>query len=113
MSVLIKGMKMPEACWDCFVDNALAQNIAYFEAICPFTERIVTFADFDAMSGRHPECPLVEVPTPHGRLVDCETLKDNLAVLFERNEILIDVWLVYAIDDLIDELPTIIEAEEE
>ena len=80
MSVLIKGMKMPEACWDCFVDNALAQNIAYFEAICPFTERIVTFADFDAMSGRHPECPLVEVPTPHGPLDEAEpTSKGALA----------------------------------
>ena len=64
MSILIKGMEMPKNCWDCFADNALAQNIAYFEAICPFTERFVTFSEFDAKSGRHPECPLVEVPTP-------------------------------------------------
>ena len=98
MSVLIKGMKMPKSCSECGFEC---------RAYCFLVDTVIESND------RPDWCPLVEVPTPHGRLVDCETLKDNLAVLFERNEILIDVWLVYAIDDLIDELPTIIEAEEE
>lgn len=39
------------------------------------------------------------------RLINAEALKDDLAVLFERNKRLIDDWLVGAIDDTIDEQP--------
>lgn len=116
MSIFIKGMKAPETCWDCFIDNDLAQNIAYFEAICPFAERFVTFADFDAMSGRHPECPLVEVP-PHGRLIDADKLhKAMYHRAFETDGDTMwqsGCWVRYrAIEQVQNSQPTIIEAEE-
>ena len=40
------------------------------------------------------------------RYIDAEKLKDEIAVLFERNPNLIDEWLAYAVEDAIDEQPT-------
>ena len=105
MSILIKGMKMPERCEGCLMYR---HNAEYDYAYCCISSVNV----LGHGNARLNNCPLVEVPTPHGRLVDCETLKDDLAVLLERNANLIDDWLAYTLDDVIDETPTIIEAEE-
>ena len=40
------------------------------------------------------------------RYIDAERLKDDMAVLLERNEKLIDEWLANCVDDLIDDQPT-------
>lgn len=40
-------------------------------------------------------------------LISREALKDEIAVLFERNPNLIDDWLAYAVEDTIDDAPTI------
>lgn len=42
------------------------------------------------------------------RAIDVDALKDDIAVLLERNSGLIDEWLANCIDDVIDEQPTII-----
>lgn len=60
----------------------------------------------DGQDGRYPDCPLIEIPTPHGRLKDVDRIEyEN--VYFE------DVGESYEIvgKDDIDELPTVIEAE--
>jgi len=50
MSVIVRGMKMPKDCFECMVD-------------CPVgTQRFI-------VKGRPRGCPLVEIPTPHGRLI--------------------------------------------
>lgn len=41
------------------------------------------------------------------RLIDADALRDEIAVLFERNPKLIDGWLAYAVEDTIDDAPTI------
>ena len=69
MSILIKGAKLPKNCWECFSDE-LNVGIACCGAKCPFCERIITRDEFNAWTGRHPDCPLVEVKEPHGRLID-------------------------------------------
>lgn len=108
MSVLIKGMKMPNNCGECVLCNAVKDD----EYDCEInTYCHATSESLESLDVRGDWCPLVDVPTPHGRLVDCKTLKDDLAVLLERNEKLIDEWLANAIDDLIDELPTIIDRQ--
>ena len=61
MSVLFKGMVMPQCCGECkfMVDRwCYASEDAYF-----------------VENKRHPDCPLVEVPTPHGRLIDADELE--------------------------------------
>ena len=72
MSVIVKGMKMPENCWECMKTD-LNIAISVFGGMCPFCEKIRT--DHDMQTGRHPECPLVALPDKHGRLVDADAFK--------------------------------------
>ena len=48
MSILIKGMEKPISCDDC----------------------IVPLSKCDFLQKRSDECPIVEIPTPHGRLIE-------------------------------------------
>jgi len=57
MSVLIKGMEMPRHCGECGIDW------------CHIWHRAE-----NPIEKRPPDCPLVEVPTPHGRLIDADKL---------------------------------------
>lgn len=41
------------------------------------------------------------------RLIDKDALADNIAVLFERNQTLIDEWLMDCVEDEITDAPTI------
>ena len=63
MSIFIKGMEMPENCNKCRFQSALR---LYCDAMpynfCGNTDDIER-PDF---------CPLIEVPTPHGRLIDAD-----------------------------------------
>ena len=85
MSILIKGMDMPYSCKQCNMFN-LIKDINVFR--CGANNEYYE-ADFDYHNIRHPDCPLIEVPTPHGRLIDADAYQYS--------------------GDLIDE-PTIIEA---
>lgn len=71
MGVYIKDMKLPHDCDHC--------ELRYDNCAC-----IVTGARFDFEKSdkqRLPNCPLIEVPEPHGRLGDldalCEGRLDN------------------------------------
>ena len=57
MGVYIKGMEMPITCNECRV----------FEAA-----NCYRFRDIKFTKERHQNCPLAEVKTPHGRLVDAD-----------------------------------------
>lgn len=66
MSILIKGMEMPECC-----------------GYCPFEYKNYCMAKPSLMvesTDRHPRCPLIPVP-PHGDLIDRDALM-NHEVLF-------------------------------
>lgn len=110
MSVLIRGMEMPESCWECEVGSASQLD----NKTCPFY----------AMEGQEQEnyqnkiaegCPVSYVP-PHGRLIDADALMKEIQETCKR---------LYGTDDInavsptlaafklyIGEAPTIIEAEE-
>lgn len=66
MGVYIKGMEMPKDCPLC--------PLAHYNALQEFTGCEITRWYFDsetmATSTRPSFCPLVEIPTPHGRLID-------------------------------------------
>lgn len=90
MSVLIKGMEMPPNCYDCPFIELQEDEKAFclaglFEMFGIYTQQ------------RYYICPLVEVPTPHGRLIDADEL------FGEYCEIAIAPYL-YA--------PTVIESDE-
>ena len=64
---------------------------------------------------RHPSCPLVEIPTPHGRLGDLDKLKRKAQkVSTEAWKMKLTAKIETTINqfiDWIDELETIVEAE--
>lgn len=85
MSILIKGMEKPISCDDCIVPLSK----------CDFLQR------------RADKCPLVEIPTPHGRLIDASELIKSYMKGTKT-----DIDDFYDTIDIIDNTPTILEAEE-
>ena len=55
MSVIVKNMEMPERCGQCFLRVGNCKQRIYMEQ-------------------RPKDCPLVEIPAPHGRLIDADKL---------------------------------------
>ena len=96
MTTLIKGMEMPMVCDDCW---ALDEYGDYPR--CRITEEQRGY-NFRIREQRMEHCPLVEVPTPHGRLIDADALNNE----YYKSPSFLN--LCYAINAA----PTIIEAEE-
>lgn len=91
--ILIKGMEMPKCCSKCDL-RVIAIGLDFQCAISGETVD-------DYYSSRHPKCPIVKVPTPHGRLIDADYLKkDKININGTDFVLLVDV----------DNAPTIIEA---
>lgn len=85
MSVLIKGMEMPESC-----------------VTCRWHERWgcgLTGIGTNTAEG----CPLVSIPTPHGRLIDADRLPHYTGYALSANEVA----------KAVETAPTIIGAEED
>lgn len=83
MSVLIKGMEMPDSCEKCpFLDYEQGFCFASGEKEKSgwYVSSLYSGSpEFNTM--RNPKCPLVEVPTPHGRLIDADALMDYLTII--------------------------------
>ena len=94
MGIYVNGMEMPKKCLWCPL-----QYIGFCQ---------VTKTDVNSDLGRRADdCPLVEVPEPHGRLIDADMLMDdvkkNSASYFAED--FAREWL--------DVQPTVIEADGE
>lgn len=93
MSVLVKGMKMPDSCYHCKIAESCGHYIANY------TDR------------RHPDCPLIALPDKHGRIVDADALRDRLQSLADDgwNKSTTTTWAEAFSEcaDMVDEAPTI------
>ena len=78
MSVLIKGVDMPTQCYDCYL---VAQDPDGKGLYCKFLKE-----DIADWCSRLPNCPLIEVPTPHGRLADCDAVKECIDEVADCND---------------------------
>ena len=67
MSILVKGMKMPTRCEDCPVCHYMERGTI---TVCG-CKATMMIRPIDCNSKPY-WCPLVEVPTPHGRLIDAD-----------------------------------------
>ena len=57
MSIIVKGMKMPDSCYHCKIAESCRRYITNY-------------------SNRRPnDCPLIALPDHHGRLVDADAFK--------------------------------------
>lgn len=107
MGVYIKGMEMPTSCYVCpFCDYVSARCDAVKGN--PYTpeSRYEKRADF---------CPLVPVPSHHGRLIDADALMQiirehdyPLKAHFNSTD---NGMFTIGIQQAVDEAPTIIEAD--
>lgn len=71
MSVIIKGIRMPINCAECVCGNAQ-------DGWCYVNELPLRRLCDGRVDISRPEwCPLVEIPTPHGRLIDADALIEN------------------------------------
>lgn len=101
MSILIKGMEMPKSCWHCeFCRDGLDEHAQHYDYCVALDMNIQT-----SQTERHENCPLIEVPTPHGRLIDA----DALMKLLVCNENTINVFWF---EDIVNQRPSIIDRED-
>ena len=103
MSVFIPGFEMPRDCFHCPFEMFLSDKKSHCRANRGREIQLDIF-------GKGQNCPLVEIKTPHGRLIDADA---NVAVMekckstesaFERS------FYSFAAQ-IMRECPTIIEAE--
>ena len=78
--VLIKGMEMPRTCDMCW---ALDDYGDYPR--CRITEEQRGY-NFPIREKRMDKCPLISVPTPHGKLIDAHELYSAIIDKGQRNE---------------------------
>lgn len=118
MDILIKGMEMPRFCADCpFRETRYDPGYYQYEK-CKASGRIFNECRFDVntFAERLNDCPLVEIKTPHGGLIDRSVLFEEYQNLCngllcrdcpffnERNSCNIEEWILNQ--------PPILEAEE-
>ena len=108
MSILLRGMEMPENCSCCGMETGAGFCSAMPDNFCGYTDD----------RKRPVWCPLAEIKTPHGGLIDKDVLIDIFA------DRLAKVSVRYGIDSevagavagamkLLDLQPTVVEAEGE
>ena len=105
MSLMIKGMNMPKSCKDCPCREY--PKFSFESNWCCLNQK--TISDVRVIS---PNCPLIEVPTPHGRLIDEEAIYNN--VKSRCNNCHIRACAICGVTCILNDIrtaPTIIEAE--
>ena len=96
MSIIIKGMDMPSRCEECVYEGVAGSKLD--EYFCILTQTKVLGHGI----ARLDDCPLVEIPTPHGRLIDRDAVPEVSADPYEEG----------AFQDTLDDMPIFLEAEE-
>lgn len=109
MSVLIRGMKMPEECSRC----PLMSEAGYCNGTNELTAEEIK--SLWRIVGRPSWCPLIEIP-PHGRLIDADEMFAEFVIEGQRSKRyqIGEKWELNGeeIRSVISRLPTIIPAEE-
>ena len=115
MTVLIKGMEVPEVCADCSLRSTpelfmLEANRYQYISRCTRAGEEIEDPWRDILwQHKHKEswCPIGDVPTPHGRLIDADALLSVAEPIEDRRgNVKRVVW-----DAHINRRPTVIEAE--
>lgn len=104
MSILVRGLEMPKCCRDCKLYERGQDGI-----YCKVTHSFEwdESKQFKPWKHKMKNCPLVEIKTPHGRLIDATGIDNATATKedYPDGAILIPKGAILA-------APTIIEAEE-
>ena len=98
MGFYFPNMDKPESCAEC---PCIDEGNTGLEPYCPILKTIIY--DVNAI---HKDCIMVETKSPHGRLIDADKLKESFREACKRDR----HWVSFF--GIVDEAPTIIEAEE-
>ena len=98
MSVIVKGMKMPNSCFSCEGCDGNKQYGYY----CGLMQDAKDLEGINPSTQKPNWCPLIEIPTPHGRLIDERELR----------RLIKNSCHTVLTNELIDQCKTIVEAEE-
>lgn len=109
MSILIKGMEMPESCEDCDLCTSDGYCIAMGDD--SLWDVLPEGAEYFPTGWKYEGCPLVEVPAPHGRLIDYDWVVENVIKKLGIKDKQYLLQAEKALMILVDEAPTVIEAE--
>lgn len=87
MSILIEGIDMPKTCALCPFREIRYKPGYYNYEHCSALNNIFNECrlDINSYEERLSDCPLIEIPTPHGRLIDESDLTDELTELHDLN----------------------------
>lgn len=98
MSLLIKGLNIPKNCLlcPCCVGEGIGMGRQHY---C----QVIDDEPCVSETYRPKNCPLVEIPTPHGRLIDADEIEKCVHEWYDVGE--------YVFADTIRNADTIIEAE--
>lgn len=119
MSVVIKGMEMPETCDDC----PFHIYHSHYEYVCKATPLFYPMNLANSKGIRKDWCPLIALPDKHGRLIDADELMDGWMDLRnatkygnkseEQQHHSYSTMMMYEIADEIEDALTVLEAEGE
>lgn len=112
MTIVVRGMKMPKNCGECYLS---ARTSLPSGTVTRCRLGGVVGTPIEESNKRHPDCPLVALPDKHGRLGDldalCEDLLERWSVAETRKEELIKAVMADVVTPIIACQPTIVEAE--
>ena len=111
MSLFINSkVHLPSSCEKCPFNYADMST-----GICTAADKTIDTRTYGRK--RHPDCPITEIPTPHGRLVDADNLVKVLQNTLDNypdnynDRKTVEKLIVAVCKRYIENAPTIIEAE--
>lgn len=108
MSYIVKSKNFPKSCNKCDEPH-LCCDFYYCGVGYQKDGRHLDVDEHYLNKTKHPDCPLLELPKKHGRLIDA----DRLLKVLSKNSIISKITYANgnSIEDIIRNAPTIIETE--
>lgn len=97
MSLIINGMSLPSECSECL--------FSCYDVSVGAPAECIILGERSARYSRLKKCPLTEIPTPHGRLIDADELTRRIERAYGDKDI------VKLVTNNIARQQTIVEAE--
>lgn len=72
MGIYIRGMEMPKACMECPIETDYGT--------CGYYSLYVEAGHESDCEKRRDDCPLIEIPDKHGRLIDADAFDERVRI---------------------------------